>query len=137
MRHSLTELYAHIVWSRWRRAPLITQELKPHIYGAIQHQASQLRCEMIAIGGIEDHVHVLLRYPPTITMADLVRHMKGASSHLVTHVLGHRNAFKWQGAYGAFSLSRRGLPYVRNYVLNQEEHHRAGTLIRALEEDSM
>jgi putative transposase len=137
MRHSLTYLYVHIVWSTWRRVPLITRELQPRIYGAIQHQASKLRCEVIAIGGIEDHVHVLLRYPPTVAISDLVRHMKGASSHLVTHVLGHRNAFKWQGAYGAFSLSKRGLPYVRDYVLNQEAHHRDGTLNRALEADSM
>ena len=63
--------------------------------------------------------------------------MKGASSHLVTHVLGRRNAFKWQGSYGAFTLSRRGLRFVRDYVLNQEAHHRNGTTNRLLETDSI
>ncbi len=63
--------------------------------------------------------------------------MKGASSHLVTHVLGRRHTFKWQGSYGAFTLSRRGLPYVHDYVLTQEAHHWNGARNRLLEKNSI
>jgi putative transposase len=57
--------------------------------------------------------------------------MKGASSHMVTQVMGR--PFKWQGSYGAFTLSKSGLWRARDYVLNQEEHHRNGTTYAALE----
>jgi REP element-mobilizing transposase RayT len=88
---------------------------------------------VIAIGGIEDHVHVLLRFPTTVSIALLVQRLKGASSHFVTHVAKAPNAFKWQGGYGAFTLTKRAVPLVRSYVLNQAEHHRQGTLYRELE----
>jgi len=131
MRHPHTRLYVHLVWATWDRAPLITPEIRDRIYPLMQHQASRLGAEVIAIGGIEDHVHVLTRFPPTLSISDLVGRMKGASSHMVTQVMGQ--PFKWQGAYGAFTLSKSGLSRARDYVLNQEAHHRSGTTYAALE----
>ena len=134
MRRAKAELYAHLVWATWDRAPIITAEVRAPIYGVMQRQASAMGCGVIAIGGVEDHVHVLLRFPPTVAIAVLVGRMKGASSHYVTQVMGRRDAFRWQGAYGAFTVSARGVERVRDYVLNQERHHRLGTLLPALEE---
>ena len=131
MRHPHARLYVHLVWATWDRAPLITPEIRDRIYPTMQHRASRLGAQIIAIGGIEDHVHVLTRFPPTLSISDLVGRMKGASSHMVTQVMGQ--AFKWQGAYGAFTLSKSGLSRARDYVLNQEEHHRTGTTYPALE----
>ena len=131
MRHPHTRLYVHLVWATWDRAPLIVPQIQQRVYGVMQHHASQLGAEVIAIGGIEDHVHVLARFPPKLALAVLVGRMKGASSYLAEQVLGH--TFKWQGAYGAFTLSQRGVPRVREYILNQEAHHRDGTTIPALE----
>jgi REP element-mobilizing transposase RayT len=133
MRQPWTRLYVHLVWSTWKRAPLITPELQRRIYAGLQHQASQLGADVIAIGGVADHVHVLARFPARVAISDLVKRMKGASSHLVTHVLHHEAAFKWQGGYGAFTLTKRAVPDVRAYVLNQERHHRDGTVLAALE----
>ncbi|HEY0016816.1 MAG TPA: IS200/IS605 family transposase [Longimicrobium sp.] len=131
MRRTHTRLYVHLVWATWDRLPLITPEIRERLYAVMQHQASRLRAEVIAIGGIEDHVHVLLRFGPTVTIADLVGRMKGASSYLAEQVLGH--TFKWQGAYGAYSVSRSGVDRVRAYILNQEAHHREGTTHPELE----
>ena len=133
MRHPWTQLYVHLVWSTWRRAPLITPEIRSRVYAVIQHQASALGVDVIAIGGIEDHVHVLARFPATVALSHLVQRLKGASSHFVTHVMKSPDAFKWQGGYGAFTLTKRAVPHVREYVLNQERHHRDGTLYRDLE----
>ncbi len=132
MRHPHARLYVHLVWATWDRAPLITPEIRDRIYPVMQHQASKLGVQIVAIGGIEDHVHVLARFPTTISMADLVGRMKGASSHMVTQVMGQ--PFKWQGAYGAFTLAKSGLSRTRDYVLNQEMHHRNGTTYAALEQ---
>ncbi len=97
----------------------------------MQHHASEMGAEIIAIGGVEDHVHVLARFPATLAISDLVGRMKAASSYLAAQVVGH--PFQRQGAYGAFTVSASGLAKARACVLNQETHHRAGTTRAALE----
>jgi REP element-mobilizing transposase RayT len=97
----------------------------------MQRHATNLGAQVIAIGGIEDHVHVLARFPSALAIATLVQRMKGASSYLASQVMGE--VFRWQGSYSAFTVSERGLERVRAYVLNQEAHHRDGTTHPALE----
>src|SRR4051812_13446610 len=133
MREPYTQLYLHLVWATWDRRPLIRPDLRQGIYGCIHEQVSKHRCEPLAIGGIEDHVHVLVRFNPMARISDVVQHAKGASSHLVTQVLDPGGFFKWQGYYGAFTLSRQQAPHVRDYILRQEEHHLGGTAIETLE----
>jgi len=77
----------------------------------------------VAIGGIEDHVHLLARLHTTITIAKLVKEVKGASSHLVTHEITPHDFFKWQGAYGAFTIRKSDVPQIKAYILNQKQHH--------------
>lgn len=132
-RSSHAEVYVHFVWATWERQPLITVELQPRVYASIAHHAAALGARVIAIGGISDHVHLLARLPPTISIAEFIGRVKGASSHFVTHLLGTTEPFKWQGGYGAFSVSRRNVAAVRDYVLNQEIHHGARTTHPALE----
>ena len=127
-----TELYLHLVWATHRRHPLITPELQPRIYAAICDQCVRVKADVIAIGGMPDHTHVLLRSPPTICVADLARRIKGGSSHVAGQAAGSR-AFRWQDGYGAFSVSRSILPRVRAYVLDQERHHRDRTLSTTFE----
>jgi putative transposase len=133
MHSPYTQLYLHLVWATWDRLPLVRPEFRQAIYGCIQDQLRKHRCEVIAIGGIEDHVHVLTHFPTTATIATIVKHAKGASSNLMTQHLRRGEFFKWQGYYGAFTLAKRDVPQVRGYVLNQEEHHRTGRLSRELE----
>jgi putative transposase len=100
VRTSFTQMYVHCVWATWNREPLITPAVQGMIYGAIVHQCEVLKCTVIAIGGIEDHVHLLVGFPPTLAVSELVKKVKGTSSHLVNSK--NDGFFKWQGAYGAF-----------------------------------
>ncbi|MBW3572034.1 MAG: IS200/IS605 family transposase [Gemmatimonadetes bacterium] len=131
MSRTHTRLYAHIVWSTFDRAPIITPAIRDRIYPMMQRHATNLGAEVIAIGGIEDHVHVLARFPSRLAISELVQRMKGASSYLASQVMGE--LFRWQGSYGAFTVSERGVDRVRAYVLNQEAHHRGGTTHPLLE----
>jgi REP element-mobilizing transposase RayT len=98
------------------------------IYRCILEECRRQNTEVLAIGGIEDHLHVLAGVPSTISIADLVKQMKGVSSHYVQLSLsGSDQFFKWQGAYGATSVSPRDIPMIRNYVQNQAKHHRERT----------
>ncbi len=129
MRAPYTQLYLHCVWSTWDRLPLLTPKLEAALYPAIMEKCRELKSEVIAIGGIQDHTHVLVRFHTTISVAELVKEMKGSSSHLATHqIIGQADFFKWQGAYGAFTVSKRHVKVVTEYIVNQKKHHAENNL---------
>jgi putative transposase len=123
-----TKLFCHLVWATWDRVPLITPEHEPRLHSMIRAKLRELNCAPIATGGVEDHVHILCRYPPTLCVSELVRRIKGASSHFMNDQLMEANEFTWQGTYGAFSIHERGVPKVKAYILNQRAHHSRGEL---------
>jgi putative transposase len=118
MRAPFTQLYLHCVWSTWDRLPLISLDLEQPIA-----KCAELKCSVIAIGGMPDHVHLLVRLHTTVTVADLLKETKGASLHLMTHKVRPGEFFKWQGAYGAFTVSKSMVPTVKAYIEHQKEHH--------------
>jgi putative transposase len=123
MPDSCTHVYVHLVWTTWDRAPLITAGLRRRVYACIAAKCEELRCELLEIGGTEDHMHVLARVHSLVSVAELAKGMKGASSHLVNHDLAPGGFFRWQGNYGAFSVGEREIQPVRDYIRRQEEHH--------------
>lgn len=129
MRTPYTQLYLHLVWATWDRLPLITAGVERRLYDAIAAKCRQLKCVPLAIGGVEDHVHLLVRLYRTVPVSKLVKDVKGSSSHLVTHEIMPEEFFKWQGAYGAFTLRKDEMPRVKAYVENQKERHATGDLI--------
>lgn len=133
MRRPWTQLYVHLVWATWDRAPLLVPALVQPVYACIMEECGKLEAEAIAVGGTDDHVHVLARFPTTLAIAELAKQIKGSSSHLATHRLAFGQPFKWQGAYGAFTISKLEAPAVREYILNQLGHHERGDLLDHLE----
>ena len=131
MHQPYTQLYLHLVWATWDRLPLVRPEIRNAIYGCIQDQLRKHRCEVIAIGGMPDHVHVLTRFPTTVPIATIVKHGcviqpddAGAQAWRILQVAGLlRRVHDCQAARAR----------VRGYVLNQEAHHRTGHLSRDLE----
>jgi putative transposase len=130
-----SEMYVHLVWSTWNRAPLLTPERTAQVYRAITRKCYALGCNPLAVGGIADHVHLLVRTPPRLSASALVKEVKGFSSWEANPQHGARAEFRWQGGFGAFSLSRQQVERIRRYVLNQPAHHANGTLVPFLEPD--
>lgn len=128
MPASHTHLYVHLVWATWDRLPLITAAIEPRLYVALAEKCRELKCVPLAVGGIADHMHMLVRLHPTIAVATLVKELKGSSSHLVTHELAVGAFFKWQGSYGAFTLREEEVPSILRYIRGQKEHHAAGNV---------
>ncbi len=90
----------------------------------------ELGATIIALGGVADHVHLLVRLPLTISVAQAVKDIKGSSGHLLARIAMERDTFfKWQGSYGAFSVSFRDLDMIVEYINHQEEHHAQRSLI--------
>jgi REP element-mobilizing transposase RayT len=126
MRSPYTQLYLHYVWSTWDRLHLLTPDVEQPVYAAIHAKCKELKCQIVAIGGMPDHVHLLVRLHTTVSVANFIKDVKGSTSHLVTHKIRPGDFFRWQGAYGAFTVSKDGLPTVMAYVERQKEHHRDG-----------
>lgn len=73
MREPFTKLYLHAVWSTWDRLPLITPPTEPRLYGSIIAKCRELGCLPIRIGGMSDHVHLLVRLHSTTAIATLLK----------------------------------------------------------------
>ena len=128
-----TQLYLHCVWATFNRLPLITPAVESRLYAAMAAKCRELKCHVLAIGGDADHVHLFVRFSPTTEIATLIKEVKGASSHLVNHAITPAEAFKWQGGYGAFTVSKRSMEAVIDYIKNQKTRHANRQLIDELE----
>jgi REP element-mobilizing transposase RayT len=133
VRRNKLSLFIHFVWATWDRLPLITPRIERPLHRNIESEAIRQGCKVVAINGIEYHVHVLLMMPSTISVAVLVQQMKGVSLHFINDVHKSDTLFKWQGSYGAFSVSRHEVDRVVSYIQRQKEHHCENSLWEELE----
>ena len=134
MRQNKLRLYVHLVWATWDRVPLITDAIERELFRYISGVCAKQQCEVLAINGMPDHVHLLITLPPTLRLSDLVEQIKGGSSRYVTEQLKQGGWFKWQGNYGAFSVSPRDKALIIAYITNQKQHHAEGSLWASVEE---
>ena len=126
-------LFYHIVWGTKNREELIDPNWETDLHGYIWGKATALECIPHAIGGMPDHIHVVVSIPPKLSVATIIGHIKGSSSHHInTKYLN--GAFSWQAEYGLFSFSEKVLPKIVNYVKNQKKHHTENTLKIGMEE---
>lgn len=126
MAQSWSQVFLHFVWATLRREPVLTEDLRRQVFQVIAAKCREVHCEPIAVGGTEDHVHVLLHVPPIMAPAELMKTLKGSTSHLITHQLQTGLNFRWQSGYGVLSVSKKHVPAVQAYILNQEARHREG-----------
>jgi REP element-mobilizing transposase RayT len=129
VRRTHLAVFIHLIWATWDRLPLVTEEIQRPVYRAIEAKCRELKAEVVAVGGVEDHVHLLVQLPATLSVADLMSHVKGATSHLMTHQLASDRFFKWQGAYAAFSVNPVQLDSLIAYIVRQPEHHASTSVI--------
>jgi len=132
MPNSHLEFYGHLVWATWDRQPLITPAIETRLYNHIRARCRDMKAHLHAIGGTADHIHLLIRLPTTLSIAEIVRDIKGASSHFTTHLLDCPG-FRWQGAYSGFSVCPEGVEAVCSYIENQKQHHARNTVLEAWE----
>jgi len=133
MRNKRLALYLHLVWATWDRNPLILPQYEKAIYRCIVNQVIKQGCDVVAINGVSDHIHLLIKYSSTATIAKIVKQTKGVSSRFINKYLDVDDFFRWQVGYGAFTVSRWDLPIIVNYVRKQKKHHREDDLYNDLE----
>lgn len=121
--HTFTSCYLHCVWSTKERRRLITPELQLRLWPYLGGIARANKMTAIEIGGMEDHVHVLLTLPLTFSISKAMQLLKGNSSKWIRETFLDQSAFEWQEGYGAFSIGVSGIETTVDYIKRQAEHH--------------
>ena len=123
MAVTLTQILFHVVFSTKHRRPLIGPELREELYSFIADTNLRHGGQLVAIGGIPDHVHLLIRLKPYVPISSMVRFVKANSSRWLKERPDLVRDFAWQTGFAAFSVSESRSGAVRTYIRNQEAHH--------------
>jgi len=124
MANTYTSINIHYVFSTKNRAPVIAGELRERLWAFMGGIARENRMKARCIGGIADHVHLLVSMPAMLSIAKGIQLIKGGSSAWVHETFPEMQNFAWQEGYGAFSVSISHVADAIAYIENQEEHHR-------------
>ncbi|MDZ4781276.1 MAG: IS200/IS605 family transposase [Planctomycetia bacterium] len=127
MPQSFAAMYAHLVFSTKQRAPLIRDEIASRLYPYLGGIATSSKGVLICVGGMPDHVHLLVSLGRESSLSELLRELKANSSRWIHETFPDQKSFAWQSGYAAFSVSHSRLSDVRAYIENQAEHHRVRT----------
>ena len=123
--HSFNSCLMHCVFSTRERRPLLTAAIRERLWPYLGGIARANDMKALAIGGVADHVHLLLSLPATLSISKAMQLLKGNASKWLRETFPElrQHDFAWQEGFGAFSYSHSQLTDVIRYIQNQEEHH--------------
>ena len=124
MPGTYSKLLVHVIFSTGKRVMAIKPEIEERLFAYVGGIIRDERGALLAAGGMPDHVHLLVRVPTDLSVADLVRNAKARSSAWLHETFRDQRDFAWQAGYGAFSVSPSQYEAVRRYIADQKGHHR-------------
>jgi REP element-mobilizing transposase RayT len=125
MPQSLVQIAVHIIFSTKERRPWLRDtNLRSEMFAVLGNRANESNCPIVAVGGWEDHVHLLCHLGRTTTIANLVRDLKIDSSKWIKTKAKRLDTFRWQEGYGAFAISPSHEKALIAYIDDQAEHHK-------------
>lgn len=125
MPQSLSQLYVHLVFSTKHREALLLSPLREQMHAYLATVLNHQNSPALIVGGTSDHVHALFRLSKNLSLAAVVEEIKTSSSKWVKTQGRAWTNFHWQSGYAGFSVSPGKLDEVRDYIAQQEAHHRA------------
>jgi REP element-mobilizing transposase RayT len=127
MANTYTALHYHIVFSTKQRERWLRGDIEDRVWAFIGGVAHKNKMTALQVGGIDDHVHVLIGAPPSIAPSKIAQLIKGGSSKWIHDAIPQMHAFAWQDGFGAFSVSKSSVLGVSKYIRDQRLHHRHRT----------
>ena len=121
------QLYTHMVFRTYNSQPYLTEEPRNALERYVRGITEKLGIYLHAIGGVPDHIHLLLGLPPTLSVAEAAQKLKANTSRLLNRNGDMSERFRWREGYGAFSVSPGHLQQIKRYIDRQVEHHRKVT----------
>ena len=117
-------IWVHLIWSTKNREKIISSEMKNILIEHIKSNCNEKGVWLDSINCVSDHIHLLISLNAEMPISKLIMLIKGESSHWINKNKLIRGKFQWQEEYIALSVSESIIPKVRDYIKNQEEHHR-------------
>jgi len=127
MPQSLSNILLHLIFSTKDRHPWLEPGIRKKAHAFLAGAVRQCECEAYRVGGVADHVHLAVRLSRTLSVADLVKEIKTASSKWLKTQDPTLTDFSWQQGYGVFSVGMSQKETLLHYIDNQEEHHQTRT----------
>jgi putative transposase len=124
MADTYTSLHLHVVFSTKNREPWIRPEIEDQVWSYLGGICRTHGVKPLHLGGVDDHVHLLIGFPPTSALSDWLKRLKGESSKWISDHLPHLRGFAWQDGYAAFSVGQSQVDDTVRYITRQREHHR-------------
>lgn len=123
MANTYSKLFYHYVFSTKGRRDLIDKKIEARVWAFIGGIAKKHGVIAIQVGGIENHIHVLILAKPKFSPSEIVQWLKGESSKWIHDTFPDLRSFEWQDGYGVFSVNKDSVPGVVGYIKNQRKHH--------------
>jgi len=123
LAHTYTALYYHVIFSTKNRQPWISPDIEQRVWSYVAAIAINHGMKTLSVGGVDDHLHVLLSMPPTLSVSNGVKLLKGASSRWIHQTFDHLADFAWQAGYATLTLGRERLQTTERYIGKQRRHH--------------
>ncbi len=124
MAYTYSSIYFHHIFSTKNQQKIIRDDLQERLWAYMGGIVRENHMNALSIGGVEDHVHLLLSLPTRFLVSKAIQLIKGGSSHWIHTTFPQYHDFKWQEGYGVFSVSRSKIADLDKYIKNQREHHR-------------
>ena len=123
MANTYTSIHLHLVFSTKNRERWITPDIEQSVWSYMGGICRTHGVKALHIGGVEDHIHLLISLPTTMALSEWMRRLKGESSKWISSQWPSMKSFAWQDGYGAFSVGQSQLPDTIQYITRQREHH--------------
>ena len=123
MPSTFSQIYIQIVLVVKGRQCMIHQSWEEELYKYITGIVKKKGLHLLAINGMPDHIHFLIRMRPASSLSDLMREIKKSTNDFINESGYIKHRFYWQEGYGAFSYSQYEVEKIINYIKNQKEHH--------------
>ena len=124
MSGTYSNLLYHVIFSTKNRYPLITASIRNDLHAYMGGIVREREGIALIIGGMPDHVHLLVKFKPKFAVSDVIRDVKAASSKWINETKEGFHKFGWQDGFAAFTVSQSQAAAVHEYIENQEMHHR-------------
>jgi putative transposase len=134
MPHSFNKIRIHAVWSTKERQPLISRAAEIKIHNFLREELIELVCPVRIINGMPDHIHSLFLLNLQKSVAEVIKYVKGITSHSINDQNLISKKFSWQTGYAAYSVSESQLERVFQYIKNQKQHHNKKTFLQEYDE---
>lgn len=127
MSHSKIKIWIHAIIGVKYREAVILPKIEKAVHGFIRDEFSKCKCHLDSLNGTTDHVHAQFLLNPDLTIRQVMKQVKGASSHCINQSNLLDQKFAWQVGFGAFSTSESQVSTLRGYIGKQKEHHKKMT----------